>query len=157
MKKIILLLLAIMMCLAGVACNSLYDPNYYISEATPEATPEVNPEDFNYVPIKLDSVQEEFEQNEARAKNMYVGQYVSFYAYIERISETEIELCSAKPDDLLSYLSPASTAKVAHSSLKDKILPLNKGDLVVVKGKITELYGYSFLRVYIDMYIIEKA
>lgn len=141
MKKIIILLLAIVMCLTFVGCN--------LDSRKGKIT---------YEPVTLAAINEEFEQNAIRAEEKYVGKYVRFTCYVADISTYKITFSEKNGEvsnwtTLLDYECHAKVNK-RDDSLIDKVKNLNKGDQVLVGGKITSLFrGFATpCTVYIDLY-----
>lgn len=141
MKKIVVLLLAVVMCLTFVGCN--------LDSRKGKIT---------YEPVTLAAINEEFEQNAIRAEEKFVGKYVRFTCYVADISTYQITFSEKNGEssywtDLLDYECYAKVNK-KDSSLMDKVKNLNKGDQVVVGGKITDLFDLSFTpcTVYMDLY-----
>ena len=123
--------------------------------------PESDANGITYHSITLDEIYQEYQQNAARAQEMYLTKYVCIEGTVRQIAEKNcFEIVDRDTDELLmSYSMVYASCKTAGNHLVDTILGLNKNDNVVIKGKIVSISTYVFMNIEIvvDSIIVEAA
>lgn len=125
MRKIVSLIFVVIFCALCVSCEV-------------QNTGIVSPlQDYDFITVTLEQINEEFDNNGIRAKDTYIGKYVSIKLVVEKVSEEELVLKENR--DQLGIFSYECRAKVVNKNLRDKLSELDKGNVITVKGKITDL------------------
>lgn len=152
MKKLLLFVLLISLCFSFCACGDA--PAEQIStqqdapQRTPQSTPESTPQNtpIQYKKLVYQDLALDMNENPARAQAKYIGQYYYYTAKASVSSANEIIL-----DGLFCHIEG--------EELEQKVLNLNNGDTVTVKGKITSIKYEGMFETYfvhMDTYEIVK-
>ena len=145
MKKIVVLLLAIMLCFVCVACNSDGDDKNDI------------PTNISYQTVTLKDMYQVYSQNRARLEAEYKNQYLSINGEVSYIGADDY---FSIDQYIYNYAGQrtgkyaSATAKVKNDSLKSLVLALNEGDTVIIKGKVVGFDFFSGCDVEMDIYEI---
>ena len=147
MKKIVTLLLSILMLFTTfcglTACER--DKNFDINSV-------------NCIHLNLKTISTEYWENSYRADEKYIDNYVYTTGTVYMISNGSIHIKQYNPN----WQSSLEKYGYAWCSIKTKkykevLLNLNDGDIVTIKGKVTDLEANaSGVTVDIDTYYIEK-
>lgn len=137
-SAILLLLSILTVCMAGCSLLALNDKDFDIHSV-------------ECIEMDLSELSNEYSQNQLRAKETYLDKYVITSGEVTNISSDFIKISTSK------YTSPSLRVhcEIKSTISRDILLSLNKGDTVLIKGKVTDMFGSFGLDVYIDTYYIE--
>ena len=119
MKKLLLLLLSVLMIFSLASCNSNSRPT-------------------EYQKIGLDVIGKDVSENLGRATNEYVGNCYQFKVKLSYISK-DLERITAYEIDPAKELGVMISGNLLDKEDKDIIMNANDGDIITIKGKITDI------------------
>ena len=141
MKKIIIsMMLCFGLVFAFAACGDTSGSGDSGDVAQEEATEEA----IEYTSYDVGELMEDLEKNAAAAKDKYDGQYVKLTGRLGNIDASGDYIDIYDADDEFAFTGVQCYTQ--NDKQKDKIKELSTDDIVVVKGKITdvgEILGYS--------------
>jgi hypothetical protein len=131
MKRILVLILIAIMLLSLVGCKG----NQY----------EGGNKNIEYVEIDIEKVNDDIESNRAKAKEEYIGKYVSIKCTVSSVNSKDSFKVIERGNPLGVSLHPV-TCSVKDKDLQEIVLNLKKGQKIEIKGKITQIdqYFYGF-------------
>ena len=143
MKKVIVLLLVVSMFMMCTACSS-------------NNSDEKTTTSRSYETGNLEQIKNDIDANLARATETYVGSYYQFYVEFSSVTSDAKKIIAYGeiPSDSVIINSVRVDGTVVNKNAKDMVLSLNKGDIILVKGKITDLYYSMGYTVKMDIYEI---
>ncbi len=161
MKKTvkILLLIAVALAFLLMAAGSGSESSSSSSASTKLSTGSkgdeaAEPEEITYTHYNVTELFDMLKQNAMKAKSTFKGQYVELEGYLGIMdSDGKYIGLEANPNNY-DYFLESVQCYVKNQEQKEIIMELNKGDVIIVKGKITsvgEVLGYS-----LDIDSIEK-
>ena len=145
MKKTVTLLLSILMLFTTFCGLTACGNNVDISSV-------------NCIHLDLKTISTEYWENSYRADEKYVDNYVYVKGTVSGIYNNSIHIKQYNPNwktsnDKYGY----AWCNIKNKEYKDLLLSLNEGDIVKIKGKVTDLDpSASGVTVDIDTYYIEK-
>ena len=94
----------------------------------------------NYEQLDMTTIEREYKENAARAKENYIGTYVKVQGDLYAIN-TYSNITVHMPDE--NYISGKRViiCKIKNKKAKEKLKDMAVGDTVIVKGKITKICG----------------
>ncbi len=91
--------------------------------------------DGKYYIVSIEEMFKDLENNSLAAKDKYEGRYVSITGELSKIDSSYVVV--SQIDELAIF--NRVFCRIKSNKQKDKIKKMNKGDIVTVKGKITEI------------------
>lgn len=102
-------------------------------------------ETITYTEVGIAEMLDALEKNAAAAHDQYIDQYVAVTGRLSNIDAQGSYISIDNPDDTFSFMSCQCYIK-GKQEISDIVKTLSKGDIITVKGKITdvgEVLGYS--------------
>ena len=115
------------------------------SKPASEASEEKAEEPVSYIDVGIAEMLDALENNAAAAHDQYIDQYVSVTGRLSNIDAQGSYINIDDPDATFSFMSCQCYIK-GKQEISDIVKTLSKGDIITVKGKITdvgEVLGYS--------------
>ena len=120
MKKIIVVLFALLFVFSVTSCGNSYDGEY--------------------VPLDMTTIHKEYKENSARAKETYIGTYVEVTGVLAAINSSS-NIAVHMPDDNAIGGKRVIMCKLKNKETKEMLLSMSVGDTITVRGKITKIFG----------------
>lgn len=96
------------------------------------------PEDREYIEVTVDQLFEEFNDNPLRAKDTYTDAYVAVKGWM-RVIDSDGDSITLYPIEYETI--DGVYCKLTSDKQRKKIKEYSKGDIITVRGKITEVDG----------------
>ena len=145
MKKVFstVLLLALtlifMFCMTGCNVSTLFEEDDF---------------DINTVEcinLDLSTISNEYSENQYRAEETYLQKYIVTTGQIVEILSDTIKISTTS----YSTLSITVYCDIKSTELNEILLSLNKGDKILIKGKMTLMYKSFGMVIHVDTYHIQ--
>lgn len=115
-----------------------------VTEETADEAAETVTEEITYTEYDMSELMDDLENNAAAANEKYKGQYVALTGRLSNIDAQGSYISISDPDNELS-LQDCRCDINGKQEISDIVKTLSKGDIITVKGKITdvgEIMGY---------------
>ena len=114
------------------------------TEETADEAAETVTEEITYTEYDMSELMDDLENNAAAANEKYKGQYVALTGRLSNIDAQGSYISISDPDNELSFQDCRCDIN-GKQEISDIVKTLSKGDIITVKGKITdvgEIMGY---------------
>lgn len=142
MKKLVVYLLCVLVCLCFVGCGGETD----------------EPTNISYQTVTLKDMYQVYDKNKARFEAQYKDQYLSITGEVSYIGGDDYFSINQYVYDsagrrVAKYVS--ASARVENDLLKSLVLKLNEGDTVIIRGKVVDFSYTVDCSVIMDVYEIK--
>lgn len=113
-------------------------------ETTPEATPEPTEVPIEYIKYDVSELMDDLDTNALKAEKKYNDQYVEITGKLYNIDSSGKYISLGPSEDDFTFIGVQCYLK--NSDHSDKVLEMEKGQVITLKGKIKsvgEVLGYS--------------
>lgn len=128
----------------AATASTVENDNTPAETATPSAEP--TPEPVSYTSYNVTELFDALESNALKAERTFQDQYVELEGYLSVIDSDGAYIAVGAAEDDWDYVLDTVHCTITSDEQLDRVMELNKGDPIVVRGQITdigEILGYT--------------